>query len=180
LQPPSSNSFGGRSSFASGGGNTPTLPQTNVGPDFAAAFGDKPSDQPTEPKLSSTAPDVIDLTRQNGSSGNSRVAVSADVSNNSVVVYAAGETYQKIQAALRRLDSNPLQVAVNVTIAEVQLTDQLRFGIQYFVGSERAGLGKDNGSLSLFSQTANVLSKQVPGLNFLVGSDQAPISSFQL
>jgi general secretion pathway protein D len=180
LQPPSSNSFGGRSSFASGGSNTPTLPQTNAGPDFAAAFGDKPSDQSTEPKLSSTAPDVIDLTRQNGSSGNSRVAVSADVSNNSVVVYSDGETYQKIQAALRRLDSNPLQVAVNVTIAEVQLTDQLRFGIQYFVGSGRAGLGKDNGSLSLFSQAANVLSKQVPGLNFLVGSDSSLILSFQL
>jgi general secretion pathway protein D len=117
--------------------------------------------------------DTIDLTRQ-GPGGPTRVSVSADASNNSVITYADGETYKKIQAALIRLDSSPLQVAVNVMIAEVQLNEQLRYGIQYFVGSDRIGAGTDKGSVSLFSQAATAIQKQVPGFNFLAGTAATP------
>jgi general secretion pathway protein D len=161
--------------FGSGEGQAANGRGTGLsGATFAAAFDPKGAKQVPESTPSASAPDVIDLTQQIPGNSATRVTVSADPSNNSVVVYTNGETYKKIHAALRRLDSTPLQVAVNVTIAEVQLNDQLRYGVQYFVGSDRVGLGRDKGSFSLFSQAAGVLQKQLPGLNLLIGSDTRP------
>ena len=166
---------GRQSAFGSGEGQAVNGRATGLsGATFAAAFDPKGAKQVPESTPSASAPDVIDLTQQIPGNSATRVTVSADPSNNSVVVYTNGETYKKIHAALRRLDSTPLQVAVNVTIAEVQLNDQLRYGVQYFVGSDRAGLGRDKGSFSLFSQAAGVLQKQLPGLNLLIGSDTRP------
>jgi general secretion pathway protein D len=166
---------GRQSAFGSGEGQAVNGRATGLsGATFAAAFDPKGAKQVPESTSSASAPDVIDLTQQIPGNSATRVTVSADPSNNSVVVYTNGETYKKIHAALRRLDSTPLQVAVNVTIAEVQLNDQLRYGVQYFVGSDRAGLGRDKGSFSLFSQAAGVLQKQLPGLNLLIGSDTRP------
>lgn len=104
----------------------------------------------------------------------SAVRVSADTANNAVVVVADGATYEKILATLKALDQAPAQVAINVTIAEVRLTDQLEFGVQYFVKSNSVGLGENNGSFQLFTDVANTLQRQLPGFNFVVGSNSNP------
>lgn len=157
---------GGRGASSSGSSE-----KRDWGNTFATAFGDKNSGL-SGGEGGSGAPDLLDLTRKNGAE--QRISVSADAASNSVITYADGETYRKIHAALRQLDSAPLQVAVNVMIAEVQLNDELRYGLQYFVGSDRAGLGKDKASFGLFNQAANVLQKQIPGFNFLVGANATP------
>ena len=124
--------------------------------------------------------DSVDLTRRGN--GARRVSISADPSNNSVITYADGETYRKINAALRQLDATPAQVAVNVTIAEVTLTDQLKYGVQYFLDSKNIGLGKGKGSIGLLSAAAataggatNALTAGAGGgFNFLVGGYSGP------
>ncbi|MEO3386701.1 type II secretion system secretin GspD [Mesorhizobium sp. CAU 1741] len=118
------------------------------------------------------SPNVLDF-RQSGT-GDSGVRISADASNNSVVVYSRSEEAAQILATLKRLDATPAQVAINVTIAEVRLTDELKYGVQYFVNSQRLGLGVDNGSVSLMDTAANVLQKQIPGLNVVLGSAANP------
>lgn len=117
--------------------------------------------------------ETIDLSRQEGGE-RSRVLISADPANNSVVTYADGYTYQKILAALRQLDSTPLQVAIHATIAEVTLTDDMKNGVEYFVKSGNVGLGKNKGSFSLFGSAANALSKTTPGFNILLGTNSSP------
>ena len=163
------------SGYAAGsGGQTSSAGTSALAQMTGATFGQVSGDKTGAAGGGSDAPlDTIDLTRQ-GPGGPTRVSVSADGSNNSVITYADGETYKKIQAALIRLDSSPLQVAVNVMIAEVQLNEQLRYGIQYFVGSDRIGAGTDKGSVSLFSQAATAIQKQVPGFNFLAGTAATP------
>lgn len=122
---------------------------------------------------SSGGGDSIDLTTQSqGDKAN--ILVSADPANNAVVIYADGYTYQKVLAALRQLDSAPLQVAIQATIAEVTLTDEMKQGVEYFVKSKTLGLGQDNGSVSLFSTAANILGKNTPGFNVLLGSNASP------
>lgn len=117
--------------------------------------------------------DSIDLTsRSQGDRAN--VLVSADAANNAVVVYADGYTYQKIHAALRQLDSAPLQVAIQATIAEVTLNDEMKQGVEYFVKSGNIGLGKNNGSLSLFGSTVSTLASAAPGFNLLIGANASP------
>lgn len=118
--------------------------------------------------------ETIDLSRQNDDRGGSKVLISADPANNAVVTYADGFTYQKILTALRQLDSAPLQVAISATIAEVQLNDDMKNGVEYFVKSGGVGLGRNNGSFSLFGTAANALSKQTPGFNLLIGTNSNP------
>jgi general secretion pathway protein D len=117
-------------------------------------------------------PDVIDLTQGGTDQGGVPIRISADASNNSVITYTDGETYKEVLAALRALDSTPLQVAINVIIAEVKLNNDLRYGVQYFVKS--GSLDGGSGSVSLFSEAANALQKQIPGFNFLVGTNADP------
>lgn len=162
-------------------------PGTFAGPDapeasgFAAStsggdedrFSEAASLFPGTDAAPAAVPEAIDLATPTNRDG-SGVRLSADVANNAVVVYADGETYQKILATLKALDATPVQVAINVTIAEIRLTDQLEFGVQYFVKSGSVGLDDDNGSVSLFSEVANTLQKQLPGFNFVVGSDSDP------
>lgn len=120
-------------------------------------------------------PGTGDLFAGPATGGNDRIRFSADTANNSVVVYADGETYRKILTALRQIDVPPLQVAINVVIAEIRLNDQLRYGVQYFLKSG------DDGSIGLFNTIANNISRELPGFNFLIGSERSPdiiISAF--
>jgi type II secretory pathway component GspD/PulD (secretin) len=63
------------------------------------------------------------------------VRILADVPNNSVVVYANAEAYRVIERALNQLDRPIAQVAVDVTIAEVDLNNDLQYGVQFFLGN---------------------------------------------
>ncbi len=65
--------------------------------------------------------------------GNSKgMSITADEVNNALVVLASPQEYSAIESALRKLDAPPLQVYIQAAIAEVTLTNNLQFGIQYF------------------------------------------------
>lgn len=74
-----------------------------------------------------------------GSGGNNgdkpKLSLTADPGNNSIVAYTDGETYAKVNAVLRQLDLPPLQVAINVTVAEVDLNDALKYGVQFYLNN---------------------------------------------
>jgi general secretion pathway protein D len=110
-----------------------------------------------------------------------KVSVSPDIANNSIVIYADRSMQRKVLAVLRQIDTPSLQVAINVTMAEVKLTRELSNGVQYFLKSKTVGLGTDDGSFGLFGDAANTISRVVPGFNFVIGSDKNPdviISAF--
>ena len=105
--------------------------------------------------------------------------ISADAGNNSIVVYSNQEDYRVVERALRDIDRPLMQVAIDATVAEVTLTDDLQFGVQAFLTSKDVGLGKDNGAVSLLSAGQDVaqgalLQKVAPGLNLLLGSASQP------
>ena len=66
----------------------------------------------------------------------SKLSLTADTGNNSIVAYTDGETYAKVNAVLRQLDLPPLQVAINVTVAEVDLNDALKYGVQFYLNNQ--------------------------------------------
>ncbi|WP_018261737.1 type II secretion system secretin GspD [Methylobacterium sp. WSM2598] len=185
--------FGGGGLSSPGGSGLPASQPGGNGNEllrarFASAFGDAVPAAPADPGggmgggmggglagggMNSA---MIDLTTQPNGRGRG-VAISADPANNAVVTYADGDTYKKVYAALRRLDAVPAQVAVNVTIAEVKLNDELKHGVQFFLDSRSLGLGRNKGSVGLVSAAAsgasNVL-KPGNGFNFLVGGYSGP------
>lgn len=58
--------------------------------------------------------------------------ITADETNNALVILASPREYGVIETALRQLDIVPLQVLIEAAIAEVTLTDDLKYGVQYF------------------------------------------------
>lgn len=65
------------------------------------------------------------------------IRIIADEINNSLLILASPPDYRMVIAAISKLDIVPLQVLIEATIAEVTLTDKMRFGLQWFsrVGS---------------------------------------------
>jgi general secretion pathway protein D len=61
------------------------------------------------------------------------VRVIADKDTNSLLIVATPGDYDVIESALRKLDVIRRQVLVEVTLAEVLLTDELSFGIDWFL-----------------------------------------------
>jgi general secretion pathway protein D len=61
--------------------------------------------------------------------------ITADDSRNALIIQATRQQYRRIENALRQLDTQPLQVLIEATIAEVTLNDQLAYGLQWFFNS---------------------------------------------
>lgn len=86
-----------------------------------------------------------------------------DERNNAVVMVATPRQYELAKATLDRLDIVPLQVLIEVTIAEVALNNDLRYGLQWFFES-----GDFATTLSSFSSGA--VSAVFPGFNAVFDS----------
>lgn len=64
-----------------------------------------------------------------GSALNSKIT--ADETNNAILVYGTPRDYAIIEDALRKLDILPYQVLIEAAITEVTLTDALRYGVNW-------------------------------------------------
>ena len=74
------------------------------------------------------------------------VRISADVSSNSLLVYASAENYRIVEQTIRQLDQPQAQVGIDATIAEVTLNNELSYGVQFYITSKNLGLRPDKGS----------------------------------
>jgi general secretion pathway protein D len=96
------------------------------------------------------------------------VRITADTVNNSILIYANNENYQTIERTLNELDRPKLQVAIDVTIAEVTLNDTLNYGVQFYLSSKYGSL------INSISGTPTPSSGASPGLNLVVGNSPTP------
>ena len=74
----------------------------------------------------------------------SEVRVIADKDTNSLLILATPGDYEVVENALRRLDVVRRQVLVEVLLAEVQLTDELSFGLDYYIKTRNNTSGSLN------------------------------------
>jgi general secretion pathway protein D len=122
------------------------------------------------------------------------VRITADVVNNSLLIYADQGNYKIIESTLLQLDRPVLQVAIDATIAEVTLTNELSYGVQFFLKSKGFGLPTDKGSALntratqppttttttdattgvATAVTSALINRAFPGFNFLLGSEASP------
>ncbi len=107
-----------------------------------------------------------------GSSGASLgqgVRITANPENNSLLIFARPDQQRIIEQAIHALDRPASQVAIEATIAEVTLSNDLRYGVQFFLQS-----GND-GSIGLFRDVAKeAISRVLPGFNLLLGPESDP------
>ena len=146
-----------------------------------------PTEAATSPAASGTASALADM--RTGSPAATPLVtgmrITPDVVNNSLLIYATRENYRIIERALQQIDRPQMQVAIDATIAEVTLNNDLNYGVQFFLTSRDLGMKPDRGSLLNSSATqpptvdasgvANAfLNRAFPGFNFLVGPQAQP------
>jgi general secretion pathway protein D len=101
------------------------------------------------------------------------VRITPDVVNNALLIYANQENYRIIERAINQLDRPQLQVAIDLTIAEVTLNDNLNYGVQFFLKSTDVSLPPDTGSM-INTAISSPLAQVFPGFNFLIGNQLEP------
>lgn len=117
------------------------------------------------------------------------VRITADVTNNAVLVYANQDAQRIVEQTIRQIDRPQRQIAIEATIAEVTLNNQLNYGVQFFLASQK---GSISNTISGISNAATVgsnteatsnavnaaagalLGRALPGFNFLIGSENSP------
>ncbi len=123
------------------------------------------------------------------------VRITPDTVNNSLLIYADQANYRIIEATLLQVDKPQLQVAIDATIAEVTLTNELSYGVQSYLTSQNIGLKPNTGSIlntqattapatttdpttgavSVAGSVTNAfINRAFPGFNFLIGSETQP------
>lgn len=95
------------------------------------------------------------------------VRVIADDVNNALLIMADPQGYRLIMSALKKLDITPLQVLVEVTIAEVVLNDGLRYGVQWYF-KDTAGNGRRRAGMLNFGSAADKIANVVPSFTYLL------------
>ncbi|RXT36819.1 type II secretion system secretin GspD [Bradyrhizobium betae] len=115
------------------------------------------------------------------------VRITADVSNNAILVFANAESQRIVEQTIRQIDRPQRQIAIEATIAEVTLNDQLNYGVQYFLASQKGSISSTipgvatNGTTAIepASNAVNaaagaLLGRVLPGFNLLVGAESSP------
>ena len=96
-----------------------------------------------------------------GTGSLAEVRVVADEENNALMIYANGKQYDIIRAALGQLDVVATQVIIEASIMEVQLTDELRYGLEWTFKN-----GFDNGNYGGLGTLAAAASGPTPAAGF--------------
>jgi general secretion pathway protein D len=112
------------------------------------------------------------------------VRITPDTTGNTLLIYASAENYRIIERTLVELDRPQLQVAIDATVAEVTLNDNLSYGVQFFLRGQANGVpGTASNiptsppgapSVNAAGLVGAALNRAFPGFNFLVGPETQP------
>ena len=86
------------------------------------------------------------------------IRITPDEINNALVILAGPSEYGLIESALRELDIVPLQVFIEAAVAEVTLTNDLKYGLQYFFQQRR--------SQAFLTETTAAIVPNLPGFAY--------------
>lgn len=95
--------------------------------------------------------------------GKQDVTITADDTNNALVIYATTPQYTLIESALRKLDILPRQVMIQAAVTEVTLSDKLTYGVQWF-------FEKGQNKFTLTQNTKSDLAQINPGFTYLLSN----------
>ncbi|MGK0374575.1 MAG: general secretion pathway protein D [Arenicella sp.] len=90
--------------------------------------------------------------------------VVADESTNSLIVTGSPHYYKAVREAMKQLDSTPLQVLVEARIMELTLSDDLQYGLEWYLNGSR---GSSNTRGGLDFRGAGISAIQ-PGFSYVV------------
>jgi general secretion pathway protein D len=93
--------------------------------------------------------------------GRSTVRVVADDANNSLLIFASRQEFDRLKTVLQQIDDQPNQVLLEAVIAEVSLDDEMEFGVRWRLGKE-----KNNGTFS--DLVSGAVASSFPGFSYFL------------
>lgn len=115
------------------------------------------------PPLADPFSDENGASSEHSDQSSEQTRITADETNNALLIYATPLEYQNIEAALKELDIVPMQVLLEAAIAEVTLTNNLRYGVQHFFNT-------NNGTNQFVNTISNstAIGATLPGFAYLL------------
>ena len=98
--------------------------------------------------------------------GNVRVV--ADDKRNALLIRAPRAEYRRIEQALRDLDKAPTQVLIEASILEIQLTGDLKYGVEWFVENSLSRDRTGQAVLNLRDNPSTALSTPQSGFTYSI------------
>lgn len=95
------------------------------------------------------------------------VRIVADESNNAILVMASAQDFKVIESALKRLDVQEMQVLIEASILEVSLTDELSYGLEWYIKRNNV-IGKKTGEALLDLNTTSGIGPAIPGFSYTI------------
>ncbi|MCP4981455.1 MAG: type II secretion system secretin GspD [Gammaproteobacteria bacterium] len=97
-----------------------------------------------------------------------QLKIVSDETNNAIVIMATRPQYESILSVIKDLDVLPLQVLIEVSIIEVTLTDELSYGVEWFLQHNDLSNGKFNAESTLDLNAGAGIGAIAPGFSFLM------------
>ena len=127
-----------------GKGGSPSLPDMGTQPDTSSASGGTRS-----------------------SSDDDRIRVTVDEPNNTLLILASYQDYQRVLAVIENLDIVPSQVLIEAMIVEVTLNDDLQFGVRWHLENNKSSYSFTGG---------NSFASVFPGFSYALAAANAKIA----
>jgi len=124
---------------------------------LSAGFGQQRSLQSTPAAHQETGPPA--QIGRDEATGEPRVKIAADEAKNVVLIEATAADYRRIMRVIGTLDVIPNQVLIEATIAEITLTDELKFGL-------RSSLRGKSSSATFSDDAGGALGSVFPGFSY--------------
>ena len=105
----------------------PTLAPGTVPVEIAGEEDEPPTETPPVPALTEAGVALA-------AAGD--IEIIADDTRNALVILAGEQDYKMVEAAIRKLDTVPLQVLVQAGIVEVTLNEDLEYGVEWFLRNQ--------------------------------------------
>ena len=154
--------------FGGGGGSSSPRKESSNAFDSATRAGS----EDRAPERSGSGDRGSDKSAASDSSGGGVMdaRISSDETNNAIIVYGTPRDYAVIEDALRKLDIMPVQVMVEAAITEVQLNDNLRYGVQWSFTEGDANFTLGEGSTA---SAADALTRTFPGFSVFYSNNNS-------
>ncbi|MEY3807873.1 MAG: type secretion system protein GspD [Pseudomonadota bacterium] len=82
------------------------------------------------------------------------VKIISDKANNALIIVSTPREYDVMLPVIKQLDILPLQVLIDATIVSVDLKDDLKYGIQWFLDHGGSSVGSGSGTTTLGSMAS--------------------------
>ena len=157
--------------------SNPMGSSSSANPSSRIGTSNVPRSEPAVSSDASSSGNSGSLGKSGGQPVTPNVRITPDAINNALLIYADRESYRIISSTLQQLDQPVLQVAIDATIAEVTLNNELTYGVQFFLSSKTLGSvinTQSAASTAATAATSAAINRVLPGFNFLVGSEASP------